>query len=110
MTRRTALDNRAHSRLIFSHAGGRPTAHQLTAQIGPFGALPRSPPRRLAGGLAGSWSGLFCLLVGELGPDLVCFGRAELGVQGECPLPVAAGLLAFADNGDARRAACQRLQ
>lgn len=33
----------------------------------------------------------------ELAADLVCLGRAELGVQGECLLPVVAGLLVLAD-------------
>jgi hypothetical protein len=30
---------------------------------------------------------------GELAADLICLRRAELGVQGECELPVVAGLL-----------------
>jgi hypothetical protein len=53
-------------------------------------------PRRLTGGLADSRFGLFRLPDTEPGLYLLRLGRAELGVQGECALPVAAGLLAFA--------------
>jgi hypothetical protein len=38
----------------------------------------------------------FRLLGSEPGLDLTCFGCAELGVHGECLLPVVAGLLVLA--------------
>jgi hypothetical protein len=62
---------------------------------GPVPLVTGAMPLRLSGGLVGWRSGLSCLLGAEPGPDLVGFSRAELGVQGECLLPAAAGLFAL---------------